>query len=85
MSDELKRTPYGRCPICGASGIARERRIDGNDRCATGHIYPSKSALVASRNNVDNIIKDLQTQLTAAREEIESMKRGEYICTKCTP
>lgn len=36
---------YGFCPTCGANGMLRERRIDGNDKCANGHTYPSKSAL----------------------------------------
>ncbi len=36
--------PYGLCPLCGAKGVSRERRPDGNDRCASGHVYPSKHA-----------------------------------------
>lgn len=40
--------PYGYCPRCGAPGVARERRIDGNDQCANGHDYPSSTALVAA-------------------------------------
>ena len=39
--------PYGFCPICGAPGVSRERCIDGNDHCARGHVYPSKSAAAA--------------------------------------
>lgn len=42
---------YGFCPICGESGISRERRIDGNDRCKNGHIYPSKSSLNTKPDN----------------------------------
>ena len=37
--------PYGYCPQCGAPGIARERCIGGNDRCAKGHDYPSMMAV----------------------------------------
>ena len=37
-------TPYGRCPICGAAAVSRERRLNGNDKCANGHTYPSASA-----------------------------------------
>ena len=37
--------PYGRCPICGAIGVAREKRINGNDRCANGCVYPSLEAV----------------------------------------
>jgi hypothetical protein len=36
---------YGYCPECGAKGTKRERRIDGNDMCANGHIYFSKKAV----------------------------------------
>jgi hypothetical protein len=35
---------YGRCPACGGRCILRERRINGNDRCENGHIYPSRDA-----------------------------------------
>jgi len=37
--------PYGFCPICGAPGVLRERRPDGNDRCNQGHTYPSRSSV----------------------------------------
>lgn len=36
---------YGFCPKCGAPGIMRERRPNGNDRCANGHEYPSREAV----------------------------------------
>jgi hypothetical protein len=36
---------YGYCPICGAPGEQRERRIGGDDICANGHKYPSHTAL----------------------------------------
>jgi len=35
---------YGYCPECGAKGVMRERRPDGNDKCAKGHTYPSSKA-----------------------------------------
>jgi hypothetical protein len=38
------RFPYGLCPVCGDIGIRRERRPNGNDKCAKGHEYPSASA-----------------------------------------
>lgn len=41
---------YGLCPICGANGITRERRLNGNDRCSAGHVYPSRDAVKASRH-----------------------------------
>jgi hypothetical protein len=39
------RQVYGLCPLCSAPGVARERRLDGNDRCSSGHIYPSAMAV----------------------------------------
>ena len=33
---------YGYCPECGAKGVMRERRPNGNDKCANGHTYPSR-------------------------------------------
>lgn len=39
--------PYGYCPRCGAAGLRRERSPNGNDRCANGHVYPSKTALLS--------------------------------------
>lgn len=38
---------YGYCPYCGARGIMRERRPNGDDRCENKHIYPSREALAA--------------------------------------
>lgn len=35
---------YGYCPECGAKGVMRERRPNGNDKCANGHVYPSNKA-----------------------------------------
>lgn len=36
---------YGYCPECGAAGVERERRPNGNDKCENGHVYPSASAV----------------------------------------
>lgn len=36
---------YGFCPICGAQGKLRERRINGDDTCVNGHKYPSAKSL----------------------------------------
>ncbi|CAB4139710.1 hypothetical protein UFOVP352_42 [uncultured Caudovirales phage] len=35
---------YGHCPECGAKGVMRERRPNGNDKCANGHTYLSSVA-----------------------------------------
>jgi len=37
-------TMYGHCPMCGAKGVSRERRLNGNDLCESGHIYPSRDS-----------------------------------------
>lgn len=42
----VEEVPYGRCPICGGVGQFRERRLDGNDRCVHGHVYPSRDAVM---------------------------------------
>ena len=36
---------FGYCPTCGAPGVSRERRPDGNDTCQNGHEYPSSQSL----------------------------------------
>lgn len=36
---------YGFCPICGAEGKQRERRVNGDDICRNGHKYPSAKSL----------------------------------------
>ena len=37
---------YGHCPGCGAPGVNRERRINGNDICSNGHKYPSSNSIL---------------------------------------
>lgn len=37
---------YGKCPQCGANGLLRERRPNGNDKCENGHSYPSAKAVM---------------------------------------
>ena len=36
---------YGYCPVCGACGVSRQRRINGDDMCINGHTYQSANAL----------------------------------------
>lgn len=53
MSDEYV---YGICPICldegvMTPGVSRERRINGNDECAKGHIYPSADAIYPKKES----------------------------------
>ena len=42
---DKRPSPYGKCPTCGARGVFRERRPNGNDKCERGHEYPSASAI----------------------------------------
>lgn len=48
VKQTAKSMPYGRCPICGKEGVARERRPNGNDTCKEGHVYPSKNSIFGS-------------------------------------
>ena len=67
--------PYGYCPTCGAKGVARERRLDGNDVCANKHTYPSRyargtdqcvndSVFDASWNAVMDLPADIRARLS---------------------
>ncbi len=38
--------PYGFCPTCGAPGMTRERRPNGNDVCSNRHTYASREAVI---------------------------------------
>ena len=40
---------YGYCPTCGAPGVSRERRPNGDDQCTNGHVYPSADAKLSAR------------------------------------
>jgi hypothetical protein len=40
---------YGYCPECGAKGVMRERRPNGDDKCANGHTYPSSTSTSPQR------------------------------------
>ena len=51
---------YGYCPICGAPGYNRERRLNGNDMCEKGHKYPSKDATREPKITEDNIVISMQ-------------------------
>lgn len=42
---QLCAAVLGYCLVCYSASISREKRPDGNDRCANGHVYKSKHAL----------------------------------------
>ena len=45
VSTTAVSSAYGNCPYCGAHGISRERRPNGNDECENSHVYPSRDAV----------------------------------------
>jgi len=45
---------YGYCPECGAKGVQRERRPNGNDKCANGHTYSSSKAAQPAQRTEQN-------------------------------
>ena len=52
LGQEIEQEPvavYGYCPECGATGVMRERRPNGNDKCANGHTYPSSTSTPPQR------------------------------------
>lgn len=38
---------YGICPFCKSPVVNRERRLNGNDTCAKGHVYPMTETTTA--------------------------------------
>lgn len=52
-------TPYGYCPKCRGRGINRERRINGDDTCENGHIYPSKESTKQPMTDFSHTIQEL--------------------------
>lgn len=54
---------YGYCPICGAEGVIRERKMDGNDGCKNGHIYPSKDRLLKTPKTFEEKVKEFVEEL----------------------
>lgn len=44
-ASESDRSAYGYCPVCGGECEDRERRLNGNDTCVNGHVYPSRTAV----------------------------------------
>lgn len=51
--------PYGFCPTCGCHGKTRERRPNGNDTCALGHVYPSAKAVKERRHDLPTLVRNL--------------------------
>jgi hypothetical protein len=49
MTDIEIAKAYGVCPQCGALCKMRERRLNGDDHCRNGHVYPSRDAVPYAR------------------------------------
>lgn len=48
---------YGSCPFCGKPGVERERRVDGNTKCESGHVYPSSASVFERMSKVKSVVK----------------------------
>lgn len=70
---------YGKCPQCGAEGVERERRPNGNDKCANGHTYPSRSAVVDNKPHREQTPVEW---LRKTRDALESGGKAEPITLK---
>lgn len=64
---------FGYCPVCGTAGHSREPGANGNDRCASGHDYPSRTALHAP---LPAGADPLPTTDTALRIENEKLRKA---------
>jgi hypothetical protein len=72
-SEEDDDAPYGYCPKCGAKGVKRERRPNGNDVCEKGCEYPSKDALKKPKASKDDEDDDAEESVTVPRADLEKL------------
>lgn len=70
MSSARPIGPYGRCPICGAEGTSRERRLNGDDTCALGHRYPSLTAQNLPAVDTETVLREENERLRSALGDI---------------
>ena len=73
---------YGYCPQCGAKGVMRERRPNGNDKCANGHTYPSSTSTPPQRTWVGlttDEVYELQTRAIADNRRHLESRRGKQL------
>ena len=78
---ELPAAVYGYCPKCGAKGVMRERRPNGNDTCANGHVYPSSEftyrPLATNAQPTQAPLTD--EQIKGIYEDCDAPTSGEFI------
>lgn len=62
-----KQSVYGYCPLCNSPGITRERRPNGNDECAQGHLYSSRLAVkkIITKQLPQDIIEAIEDYVDA--------------------
>ena len=80
--DKLEAQPepmavYGYCPQCGAKGVMRERRPNGNDKCANGHTYPSSTSTPPQRKPLtDEEIDELSRSMVKGDKSVNWLCRA---------
>ena len=68
---------YGYCPQCGAKGAMRERRPNGNDKCANGHTYPSSTSTPPQRKPLtDEEIDELSRSMVKGDKSVNWLCRA---------
>lgn len=77
---------YGYCSKCGARGVSRERRINGNDTCENGCVYPSSESVhkkpMTLRNDITKAICTTDIELGTGIKTRVSLDDGEKITTE---
>ena len=68
---EVRSAPYGFCPQCGAPGVAREKRPNGDDVCENGHHYASASSILPP---VEHVEPEVQPELLPAPADAEHVE-----------
>jgi len=63
---------YGYCPECGEKGVMRERRPNGNDKCANGHTYPSSKATAPPQRTEQEPVDDDIASIIACRDMLDA-------------
>ena len=83
LKKQAQTKGYGVCPRCGAPGVSRERRIDGNDMCSNRHTYPSKEAIEMSRS--DTVDKAYMEAINRGDEEMAQRLVDEWQAHRSMP
>jgi hypothetical protein len=68
------------CPQCGAPGVYRERRQNGNDRCQNDHVYPSKESQNTPKRSLENELRDLIQEWRKTADNQYKFYENECMC-----